>query len=290
VAKTRFILNVSGWGTVCENALVADHPLRRMRGLIGRVSLPPDEGLLLRPAPAIHTGFMRFPIDAMFLDSELKVLSIVENLPPWRTAANRKARAVLELAAGEVRRRGVEVGDQLLVLDEDPGTAPARRYGRRPGRGADAPHERGSRSVRNGTGEVPGLPARGDESAPVPMQILLVATDRRFRAVASALLERRGCQLTIIDSPQLVLETAAREHPDVVVLDAGRSLTAVAQIAAGVQTLRPPVGVVLVGDQPASGLSALQVLPKWGAFEELFSAIEHAYHERGYLRSLVEPA
>ena len=53
---------------VCESVRVADTIARRMRGLLGRKDLPSDEGILLRPAWSIHTAFMRFPIDAVFID------------------------------------------------------------------------------------------------------------------------------------------------------------------------------------------------------------------------------
>src|ERR1700726_339790 len=91
-----------------------------MRGLIGREGLPAGEGLLLSPAPSIHTAFMRFSIDALFLDRDLRVLDIVESLPPWRVAVKRRARSVLELPAGECARRGVEVGDRLELRERRP--------------------------------------------------------------------------------------------------------------------------------------------------------------------------
>jgi uncharacterized membrane protein (UPF0127 family) len=101
---------------VCERCLVANRPLTRLRGLLGRRALPPGEGILLRPAPSIHTWFMRFPIDAVFLSPELEVLAVRPELPAWRVAASRGARAVLELAAGEAARRGLEEGTRLRVV------------------------------------------------------------------------------------------------------------------------------------------------------------------------------
>ena len=98
---------------VCDRCVVADHPVSRLRGLLGRSELRPGEGLLLRPASAIHTCFMRFPIDAVFLDADGTVLKVEHELPAWRTAARKGAKAVLELAAGESARRGLEVGDRL---------------------------------------------------------------------------------------------------------------------------------------------------------------------------------
>ena len=84
-----------------------------MRGLLGRAGLDADEGMLIRPAGSVHTAFMRFPIDVVFLDRELTVLSIRSAVPPWRAAAQRGARATLELPAGAAERVGLEVGERL---------------------------------------------------------------------------------------------------------------------------------------------------------------------------------
>jgi uncharacterized membrane protein (UPF0127 family) len=59
--------------------------------------------------------FMRFSIDAVFLDASQTVVRIVPELRPWRTASHRGAKAVLELAAGEAARRGVRIGEQLRL-------------------------------------------------------------------------------------------------------------------------------------------------------------------------------
>ncbi len=98
---------------VCENCLVAARPLRRMRGLLGRQSLPGGEGILLRPAASVHTAFMRFSIDVVFLDRELVVVGIEHDVRPWRAVARKRAHSVLELAAGECERRGLREGDAL---------------------------------------------------------------------------------------------------------------------------------------------------------------------------------
>ena len=86
-----------------------------MKGLLGRKSLPAGEGVLLRPAGSIQTMFMRFAIDAVFLDRDLVVVGIEPSLGPWRTAKRRGAKSVVELASGECERRGVAVGDALTV-------------------------------------------------------------------------------------------------------------------------------------------------------------------------------
>ncbi|MGH3052177.1 MAG: DUF192 domain-containing protein [Gaiellaceae bacterium] len=100
---------------VCERCLLAEAPFARMRGLLGRDRLERGEGLLLRPASSIHTFFMRFPIDAVWLDRNLLVVGVTHDIAPWRTAAQRGARAVLELPAGEAAVLGLEPGEKLIL-------------------------------------------------------------------------------------------------------------------------------------------------------------------------------
>jgi len=94
---------------------IADRALPRMRGLLGRDGLADDEGMLLRPAGSIHTFFMRFPIDAVWLDRDLRVVGVTHDVAPWRTVAQRGARAVLELPAGEAAALGLETGESLFL-------------------------------------------------------------------------------------------------------------------------------------------------------------------------------
>jgi hypothetical protein len=98
---------------VCEHCLLARKPWQRMRGLLGRASLEPGEGMLFEPAGSIHMFFMRFPIDAIFCDRELVVIDVVRDLAPWRTAGRRGAKIVVEVAAGAAA--GVEPGDRLVL-------------------------------------------------------------------------------------------------------------------------------------------------------------------------------
>jgi uncharacterized membrane protein (UPF0127 family) len=101
---------------VCERCLLAETPFARMRGLLGRSGLSSGEGLLLRPAASVHTAFMKFAIDVVFLDRDLRVVKVVAELVPWRTAACRGARAALELPAGEASRRGLREGVSLTQV------------------------------------------------------------------------------------------------------------------------------------------------------------------------------
>ena len=115
MASERVSLTREDGRVVCEQLLVATRPFTRMRGLLGRAALPSDEGILLRPAGSVHTFFMRFPIDVVFLDREQVVVGIEPELVPWRASGRRGATSVVELAAGECERRGLRVGDRLLA-------------------------------------------------------------------------------------------------------------------------------------------------------------------------------
>ncbi len=110
---------------MCERCVLADTALARMRGLLGRKSLPSGEGILLRPAGSVHTAFMRFPIDAVFLDRDNRITKIAANLRPWRTTGARGAKTVIELTAGECDRRKLRVGDKIVEPTAE--TEPRRR-------------------------------------------------------------------------------------------------------------------------------------------------------------------
>lgn len=95
-------------------ARLADTFFSRFLGLMGKKELPPGEGLLLSPCSSIHMLFMRFPIDAVYLDSDCRILKIVPRLPPWRGLSFCPgARACLEIGAGEAAKLGWQAGDIL---------------------------------------------------------------------------------------------------------------------------------------------------------------------------------
>jgi hypothetical protein len=99
---------------------IADNTLTRFVGLMGRRSLAPGHGLLIRPSNGVHTLWMRFSIDVLLLDREHRVLSAYAKLRPFRlTAINWKASAALELPAGMINTTNTQIGD---VLEFDPVT------------------------------------------------------------------------------------------------------------------------------------------------------------------------
>ncbi|HVU78422.1 MAG TPA: DUF192 domain-containing protein [Gaiellaceae bacterium] len=98
---------------LCERCAVARSPWARMRGLLGRRSLEPGEGMLFPRTGSIHMWFMRFPIDAVFCDRDHVVLHVARSLRPWRLASHRGAKVVIELAEGAAA--DVRPGDRLSL-------------------------------------------------------------------------------------------------------------------------------------------------------------------------------
>jgi uncharacterized membrane protein (UPF0127 family) len=238
---------------LCERVVIADTPLPRMRGLLGRRSLSPGDGVMLQGAPSIHTAFMRFDFDVVFLDASLRVLKAIPRLKPWRAVTVRRATHVLELAAGEVSRRGVEVGDQIVVADRDLAARVADPVA----------------AVEDVLGERAAAASNAGE-----VKVLLVGADRRFRSVASTLLRRRGYTVIVVEQVASLADVAAREHVDVVVLDTGALPAVAAFEAARLEALSPSVAMVLVSDDLTRAMPAPPVLPKWGSFDGLYDAIE----------------
>ncbi|MEX2300979.1 MAG: DUF192 domain-containing protein [Bryobacterales bacterium] len=99
---------------------IADSAATRNRGLLKHDRLDDGEGLWIVPCEAIHTFWMRFAIDAVFLDKNKKVTKVVANLRPSRLALSWRARSVLELPAGMAARTRTEPGDQIEIRRPQP--------------------------------------------------------------------------------------------------------------------------------------------------------------------------
>jgi len=104
-------------GTVAvERCRVARSIGDRTVGLLGTSNLPAGEGLWIERSPSIHMFFMRYAIDAVFVDRDRRVVRVAERLRPWRIVAwVRGARDCLELPAGAARAAGINVGDELRL-------------------------------------------------------------------------------------------------------------------------------------------------------------------------------
>ncbi|RZI43927.1 DUF192 domain-containing protein [Herbaspirillum sp. HC18] len=93
---------------------VANSFWRRFAGLMLTARLPKDRGLLLTRCPSVHTCFMRYALDLVYLDPQGTVVKLVADLQPWRFSRGGKGAAhVLELAAGGIAHFGIQIGDRL---------------------------------------------------------------------------------------------------------------------------------------------------------------------------------
>ena len=109
---------IKGDGTVVADPLeVATNVLTQGLGLMGRARLPERGGLMIERCNGIHMMFMRFPIDAVFLDRSGRVVRVVERLAPWIGLVPfvRRANRVVELPAGAASRLQLRPGDELRV-------------------------------------------------------------------------------------------------------------------------------------------------------------------------------
>lgn len=111
------ISNVTQETVVASSAETARSLWKRFIGLMGRASLPPGAALVFPGEQAVHTHFMRFPLDLVFYGRDGTVLKVVEGLRPWRFSPFCfRAAGVIELPAGTIRTSRTQPGD-LLVLD-----------------------------------------------------------------------------------------------------------------------------------------------------------------------------
>jgi uncharacterized membrane protein (UPF0127 family)/ActR/RegA family two-component response regulator len=232
---------------LCKRCALADTPYSRFRGLMGRRGLDDDEGMLLVTS-SIHTSFMRFPIDAVFLDRSFTVVRIKPALKPWRVAIAWSAHAVIELPAGTAAHAGLEPGEQLSLVAQ--------------------PGEASSRSDQ-----------------PLPGTVAIASSDSRFLRVFGFLLERHGFEVeTFRDAMDVIPKAQGRFA--VVVVDGSASISAAARMIRGLSAESPSTGVVVVGDV-GNGAEAddaqpqtLHVLPKWDAFDEVVHEIQLASRKR----------
>jgi len=98
---------------LAESADVADTSAKRRTGLLKHESLRSGDGLWIVPCESVHTFFMKFPIDLIYLDKNRKVRKVRHSVGPWRLSACLPAHSVLELPAGTARSTGTGVGDVL---------------------------------------------------------------------------------------------------------------------------------------------------------------------------------
>jgi len=110
------IINQTRNATLAVNAIVADNPLTRVRGLLGRKHFEEGSALIIKPSNSIHTFFMRFPIDLLFVDRDSRIIKAISSMKPFRlSAVYLKSAFVVELPAGVITATSTQAGDIIQV-------------------------------------------------------------------------------------------------------------------------------------------------------------------------------
>ena len=110
--RVRNLTRQTELGTLVE---VADKGKSRNKGLLGRKGLDAGTGLWIVPCEAVHTFWMQFPIDLVYLDRGMRVKKIRHSVPAWRLSGCLSAHSVLELPAGTIRASLTEPGDKVEI-------------------------------------------------------------------------------------------------------------------------------------------------------------------------------
>lgn len=104
----------TGTGAHCLQVALADRFMRRLVGLMQSAPLDPDTGLLIIKCASVHTAFMRYPIDVIYLDRSGQIVKCVPHLHPWRASiSNMRTKHTFEMVAGSIARFAIAVGDRL---------------------------------------------------------------------------------------------------------------------------------------------------------------------------------
>jgi hypothetical protein len=109
------IFNLTRQTELASCAELADHGAARNKGLLGRASLPAGTALWIVPCESVHTFFMKFPIDLIYIDRNKRVKKVRSNVGPWRLSACLSAHSIIELPAGVAEHTQTLPGDQLQL-------------------------------------------------------------------------------------------------------------------------------------------------------------------------------
>ena len=111
------IINQTKDTVLAKEVIIADTFLKRIKGLLGRKDFLPGEALIIKPCNSIHTFFMRFPIDVLFVDKDNRVLKALSSVKPFRlTSIYFQASFVIELPSGTIQSTLTCKGDTLQIF------------------------------------------------------------------------------------------------------------------------------------------------------------------------------
>jgi len=103
---------------LADAAELADTSAKRRTGLLKHDRLDPGQGLWIVPCESVHSFFMKFAIDLVYLDKRHKVKKVRHRMVPWRLSMCLSAHSILELPAGTVKATGTQAGDQLEIQEQ----------------------------------------------------------------------------------------------------------------------------------------------------------------------------
>jgi hypothetical protein len=208
--------------------------------------------MVLRPAWNVHTAFMRFPIDVVFLDADQVVIRIEPSLAPWRTVSCRGAREVVELAGGECARRGLETGDRVAWASR---SAAELRADRKTPLLDDSPEEPRAR-------------------------VLVASRDARFLKLARFLLSGRDLEVDELHSPERLPDLVVETDVDLAVLDGANKVADALRTANAARARRPELPIVVAADTGGRTPAGIRVFDRWNETEELLLDIERLLAEQ----------
>lgn len=110
------VVNLSNGAELANHAVTADTFFKRLKGLMFTKSLPAEHGLIIQPCQSIHTFFMNYSIDVLYLSKDLEIVGLDETVKPATVGKYRKrAYSVLELPSGTIRQTETKIGNYLTI-------------------------------------------------------------------------------------------------------------------------------------------------------------------------------
>lgn len=111
------IKNITKNKIIVDNGYMANTFLTRLKGLLGKREIEDNEGICIYPCKSVHTFFMQFPIDIVFIDRDNKIIHITENLRHYRISKYVKnAEYVIEIGGSKSKKKDIEVGDEIDII------------------------------------------------------------------------------------------------------------------------------------------------------------------------------
>jgi uncharacterized protein len=114
--ETMKVVNLTNGAELVNQLATADTFFTRLKGLMFSKDLPAGHGLIIQPCQSIHTFFMNYPIDVIYLSNELEIVGLDETIKPGTVGKfHKQSQSVLELPAGTIQKTGTQIGNYLTI-------------------------------------------------------------------------------------------------------------------------------------------------------------------------------